>query len=59
MVLTSEEEARIKAAYEKSMIQKEDRKLDENEYVMYGSYEPFTVTLTHILNNKSGVSYSS
>lgn len=41
------------------MIQKEDRKLDENEYVMYGSYEPFTVTLTHILNNKSDVSYSS
>lgn len=59
MVLTSEEEARIKAAYEKSMLAKEDRKLDQNETVMYGSYEPFSVTLTHILNNKSGVSYSS
>lgn len=59
MVLTSEEEARIKAAYEKSMIEKADRKLDQNETVMYGSYEPFSVTLTHILNNKSGVSYSS
>lgn len=59
MVLTSEEEERIKAAYEKSMVAKDDRKLNQNETVMYGSYEPFTVTLTHILNNKSGVSYSS
>ena len=59
MVLTSEEEAKIKSAYEKSMIAKEDRKFNQNENVMYGTYEPFTVTLTHVLNNKSGVSYSS
>ena len=59
MVLTEAEEAKIKAAYEKSMIVKEDRNLDQNEYVMYGTYEPFTVTLTHVLNNKSGISYSS
>lgn len=59
MVLTSEEEARIKAAYEKSMIPKSDRTQNQNEYVLYGTYEPFTVTLTHVLNNKSGVSYSS
>ena len=26
---------------------------------MYGTYEPFSVTLTHILNNKSGISFSS
>jgi len=59
MVLTVSEEAKIKAAYEKSMIPKDDRKLNQDEYVMYGTYEPFTVTLTHILNNKSGVSFSS
>lgn len=59
MVLTQAEEARIKAAYEKSMIPKADRKLDENENVLYGTYEPFSVTLTHILNNKSGISFSS
>lgn len=59
MVLTSEEEEKIKSAYEKSMISKDDRKLSQNEYVMYGTYEPFTVTLTHVLNNKSGISYSS
>ena len=26
---------------------------------MYGTYEPLTVTITHILNNKSGVSFTS
>jgi len=59
MVLTASEEAKIKAAYEKSMVAKADRKLNEDENVMYGTYEPFTVTLTHILNNKSGISFSS
>ena len=29
------------------------------EQVMYGSYNPLSVTLTHILNNKSGVSFTS
>ncbi|WP_297428971.1 alkaline phosphatase [Clostridium sp.] len=59
MVLTQGEEARLKAAYEKSMIPKESRKLDENENILYGTYEPFSVTLTHILNNKSGISFTS
>jgi alkaline phosphatase len=59
MVLTELEEAKIKAAYDKSMIEKDKRTQDENEYVMYGTYEPFSVTLTHILNNKSGVAFSS
>jgi alkaline phosphatase len=59
MVLTASEEAKIKAAYEKSMISKADRKLNEDENVMYGTYEPFSVTLTHVLNNKSGISFSS
>lgn len=59
MALTQAEEAKIKAAYEKSMIPKADRKLDENENIMYGTYEPFSVTLTHVLNNKSGISFSS
>ncbi len=26
---------------------------------MYGTYEPLSVTITHILNNKSGVSFTS
>ena len=31
----------------------------QEEYVKYGSYEPLTVTITHILNNKSGINFGS
>lgn len=31
----------------------------QEEYLLYGSYEPLTVTITHILNNKSGVNFAS
>ena len=33
--------------------------MTQEEYVLYGTYEPLTVTITHILNNKSGISFSS
>ena len=29
------------------------------EYVLYGTYEPLSVTITHIINNKSGISFTS
>ena len=34
-------------------------KLSQAEYVLYGSYEPLSVTITHLLNNKSGVNFAS
>lgn len=36
-----------------------DRDMTQEEYVLYGGYEPFTVTITHLLNNKSGIDFSS
>ena len=27
--------------------------------MLYGTYEPLSVTITHILNNKSGINFSS
>jgi alkaline phosphatase len=27
--------------------------------VQYGTYTPFSVTVTHLLNNKSGINFSS
>jgi alkaline phosphatase len=60
LVLTDYELGQIEAAYEKSMAGEEvDTGMTQAEYVMYGSYEPLTVTVTHILNNKSGISFSS
>ena len=58
MVLEDYELQRLKDAYDLSM--KNDKiTLNQEEYVLYGTYEPFSVTLTHVLNNKSGITFSS
>jgi alkaline phosphatase len=49
----------IQAAYQKSMIDPAQRVLSESESLLYGSYEPLSVTLTHILNQKAGVAWTS
>lgn len=59
LVLTSYEKEQLKVAYEKSINGTETGKDAQLEYVMYGTYEPLSVTITHILNNKSGVSFTS
>lgn len=58
LVLTDYEYNKLKAAYDKTMAG-ESEELTQEEYVLYGTYEPLTVTITHLLNNKSGVSFSS
>ncbi len=59
MVLTSSELARLEAAFKHTMRDRADRRYTEQERIMYDSYEPLTITLTHILNNKAGLHYSS
>jgi len=58
LILTSYEMERIKAAYNKTM-STTSKNRDQSEYIMYGSYEPLTVTITNILNNKSGIAFTS
>lgn len=57
LVLTDYELGRIKKAYEKTI--KNDTGRNQEEYDMYGSYEPLTITITHILNAKSGLGWTS
>lgn len=57
LVLTSYEYEKLKDAYIKTISGK--RAENSEEYLLYGSYEPLTVTITHILNNKSGINFSS
>lgn len=57
LTLTDYELSRLKAAYDKTM--SGDKNLNQEETILYGSYEPLTVTITHILNNKSGISFTS
>ena len=59
LVLTEAESRRLQDAYTLSMQDPKSRKLDESEKVLYGSYEPFSVTLTHLLNNKAGIGWTS
>lgn len=60
LVMTEYEYNKLKAAYEETMSRTGDEtEFGQEEYLLYGSYEPLTVTITHILNNKSGISFSS
>ena len=59
LVLTPYELSQLKTAYEKSINETDTGMDEQQEYVLYGTYEPLTVTITHIINNKSGVSFSS
>ncbi len=60
LVMTDYEYNKLKAAYEETMSRTgEEEEFSQEEYLLYGSYEPLTVTITHILNNKSGVNFSS
>ena len=57
LVLTDYEYGRIRTAYEKTMSGNKNR--TQAEYELYGTYEPLTVTLTHVLNHKSGIGFTS
>ena len=59
LVMTDYELQKLQDAYDLTMTKTEDTELSQEEYVLYGSYEPLSVTITHILNNKSGISFTS
>ncbi|WP_171905553.1 alkaline phosphatase [Eisenbergiella tayi] len=60
LVMTEYEYGQLKAAYETTMSRTgEEAEFAQDEYIRYGSYEPLTVTITHILNNKSGINFGS
>lgn len=59
LVLTDYELDTIKTAYEKSMLPSAVRNQNQAESILYGTYEPLSVTLTHILNQKAGVGWTS
>jgi alkaline phosphatase len=48
----------LRAAYARSMAAEKDN-AQERDYLLYGTYEPFTVTLTHLLNQKAGLAWTS
>ena len=59
LVLTDYEIQRLKDAYALSMTDYDSDSYTQEQYVLYGTYNPFSVTVTHILNNKSGIDFTS
>ncbi|MBN2255022.1 MAG: alkaline phosphatase [Deltaproteobacteria bacterium] len=58
MALKDFEIAELREAFDKSM---KNIKVNEGtqEYLLYGGYDPLTVKLTHILNQKAGLGWTS
>ena len=56
--LNAYQKEKLEAAYDKSMSGQNDNKTDENK-LLYGSYEPIIVTITHILNERAGIGWTS
>ena len=57
--LNEDELGKIQAAYELSMLPADERALGEAEALAYGGYEPLSMAVCHILNNKAGVAFTS
>ncbi len=55
--LTPYERRRLEEAYHNSKRSKSAN--NDNYYLSYGGYDPFTVTCTQIVNNKAGLDFSS
>lgn len=58
-VLTEYEKSRLKAAYDLAMTEFDSKNYNQEQYVLYGTYNPFSVEITRILNNKSGIDFTS
>lgn len=58
-VLTEYEYAKLQAGFEESMKPEEEQFATDEAMLLYGGYDPLSVTLTHIINNKAGVGWTS
>lgn len=56
---TAYEKKRLEQALAASMIDKKDRPKDDEAKILYGPYEPFSVTVTHILNQRAGIGWTT
>jgi alkaline phosphatase len=57
--LTAYEKSRLEEALAASLSEPKKRSKDVQGYLLYGSYEPFSVTVTHILNQRAGIGWTT
>ncbi|MBF0202595.1 MAG: alkaline phosphatase, partial [Desulfamplus sp.] len=58
LALTAREIKQLETAFQKTLATEKDKD-DEKDYLLYGGYEPLTITITNILNQKAGISWTS
>lgn len=58
-VLSEYEYKRLLAGFEESMKPEEERTQNQEKSVLYGGYDPLSVSITHIINNKAGIGWTS
>ncbi len=58
-VLTAMEYEKLAAGFEESMKASDERTSSEQTALLYGGYDPLSVSLTHIINNKAGIGWTS
>ena len=49
----------LSKALDWSMMPTSERKYTEQEKILYGTYEPLSVTLSHIVNSRAGLSFTT
>ena len=59
LVMTDFEYEKLLNSFKQSMLPSEKRATDAEASLLYGTYDPLSVTLTHILNNKAGIGWTS
>lgn len=58
-MLTPLQQTDLQVAFTRSMGIKISRSIDEDQYLLYGGYDPLTVEITHILNQSAGIGWTT
>ena len=59
LLLTDYEIELLEDAYKLSIKSYDSKNYSQEQNLLYGTYNPFSVTITHILNNKAGIDFTS
>lgn len=59
LVMTEGEYKKLKDGFAESMKPAEERTKTDETALLYGGYDPLSVSITHIMNNKAGIGWTS
>ncbi len=59
LVLEPHQITQIKNAFQRSIQGEKEKSSNPETYLLYGGYDPLTVSITHILNQKAGLAWTS